>query len=281
MFPGTRFNTRIATLFTLAFLFLFISVPGTKEGAEIIYEAERGNDHLPVLTLRYPDLSIDEAYDIQTEYVRLKLGGDKIAGYKAGLTSKAAQEKFGVDAPVSGLLFSSGAHESPAIIDGSKFRGLVIETEIGFVIGEPITEKVPDAARLKEHIVAVLPVIELPETGFVDMKKIKAQDIIAANLGSAAFITGVQQPLAGADPDGITVKLVSGGETLNQGKGADALGGQWEALLWLVNSVVERGWKIGKGDILITGALGQVVPAKPGRYEAEFGELGRVSFEIK
>jgi 2-keto-4-pentenoate hydratase len=276
-----RINTRIAALFALAFLFVFVSASDTKEGAEIILEAERENESIPPLTQQYPLLSIEEAYDIQAEYVRLKLRGDEIAGYKAGLTSKAAQEKFGVSTSVSGVLFSSGTHWSPAVIEGSKFRGLMIETEIGFVVGKPIKEKVPDAARLGEHIVAVLPVIELPETGFADMKKIKAQDIIAANVGSAAFIAGSQKPLAGAGLDGITVKLISGGETLNQGKGSDALGGQREALLWLVNSAVEHGWKIEKGDILITGALGKVVPAKPGRYEAQYGEFGNISFEIK
>jgi 2-keto-4-pentenoate hydratase len=276
-----RTNTRLAALLALAFLFVFISASDSKEGAVLILEAERGNKPLPVLTQNYPELSIEEAYDVQAEYVRLKLGGDEIAGYKAGLTSKAAQEKFGVNNPVSGVLFSSGTHESPTVIEGSKFRGLMIETEIGFVVGKPIKEKIPDAASLREHIVAVLPVVELPETGFADMKKIKAQDIIAANVGSAAFITGAQKPLAGADLDGITVKLVSGGEALNHGKGSDALGGQWEALLWLVNSVVEHGWAIDKGSILLTGSLGKVVPANPGRYEARFGELGNVSFEIR
>ena len=281
MFPGMRIHRRHHTLFALVILFIFISASDTNEGAVIILEAERGNKPLPVLTQKYPELSIEAAYDVQAEYVRFKLGGDKIAGYKAGLTSKAAQEKFGVDTPVSGVLFSSGMHGSDAVIVTSKFRGLMIETEIGFVVGKPIKEKIPDVARLKVHIAAVLPVIELPETGFADMKKIKAEDIVAANVGSAVFITGARRPLDDAGPDGITVKLTSSGETLNQGKGSDALGGQWEALLWLVNSAIENDWQIEEGNILITGALGKVVPAKPGRYEAQFGELGNVSFEIK
>jgi 2-keto-4-pentenoate hydratase len=276
-----RIHRRHHTLFALVILFIFISASDTNEGAVIILEAERGNKPLPVLTQKYPELSIEAAYDVQAEYVRFKLGGDKIAGYKAGLTSKAAQERFGVDTPVSGVLFSSGMHGSDAVIVASKFRVLMIETEIGFVVGKPIKEKIPDVARLKEHIVAVLPVIELPETGFADMKKIKAEDIIAANVGSAVFITGARRPLDIAGPDGITVKLVSGGEALSHGKGSDTLGGQWEALLWLVNSAIENDWQIEEGNILITGALGKVVPAKPGRYEAQFGELGNVSFEIR
>jgi len=157
----------------------------------------------------------------------------------------------------------------------------MIETEIGYVVGKPIVEKIADTARLMEHIGAILPVVEIPETGFADMKKLKAEDIVAANVGSAVFITGSQKPLAGADLNGMTVKLVSGGETLNQGKGSDAMGGQWEALLWLVNSVVEHGRTIDSGSILITGSLGKVVTASPGRYEAQYSGLGDITFEIK
>lgn len=265
----------------LALLFLFITAAGTKKEAEIIFEAEREKEPIPLLTLANPELTLEQAYQIQTEYVRLKLGNDKIAGYKAGLTSRGAQVKFGVSTPVSGVLFSSGMYMNSPSVDGSKLRSPVIETEIGFVVGKPIEEKITDTGRLMDHISAVMPVIEIPETGFGALEKLKAEDIVAANVGSAAFIAGAQKPLANDDLDGLTVELISGGEILYQGRGSDAMGGQREALLWLVNSVLDNGWKIEKGNILITGALGKVVPANPGRYEARYGRLGNISFEIK
>lgn len=265
----------------LALLFLFITAAGTKKEAEIIFEAEREKEPIPLLTLANPELTLEQAYQIQTEYVRLKLGNDKIAGYKAGLTSRGAQEKSGVSTPVSGVLFSSGMYMNSTSVDGSKLRSPVIETEIGFVVGKPIEEKITDTGRLMDHISAVMPVIEIPETGFGALEKLKAEDIVAANVGSAAFIAGAQKPLANDDLDGLTVELISGGEILYQGRGSDAMGGQREALLWLVNSVLDNGWKIEKGNILITGVLGKVVPANPGRYEARYGRLGNISFEIK
>jgi len=276
-----RINNRLTGLAAFAFLFLFISASVAKKEAEIIFEAEREKEPIPLLTLANPGLTLEQAYEIQTEYVRLKLGNDKAAGYKAGLTSRGAQEKFGVSTPVSGVLFSSGMYMNSPSIDGSKLRSPVIETEIGFVVGKPIEEKLTDPGLLMDHISAVMPVVEVPETGFADMKKLKAEDIVAANVGSAAFIASAEKPLANDDPDGLTVELVSDGETLYQGRGSDAMGGQREALLWLVNSVIGNGWKIEKGNILITGALGKVVPANPGRYEARYGGLGNISFEIK
>jgi 2-keto-4-pentenoate hydratase len=69
-------------------------------------------------------------------------------------------------------------------------------------------------------------------------------------------------------------------EVVNQGKGTDALAGQWKAALWLVNTMVKQGWKIEPGHIIITGALGRMVPGKPGNYIADYGNLGTITFEI-
>src|SRR6478672_10863139 len=55
----------------------------------------------------YPDVPNDtdtaSAYAIQAAVVR-DVYGTKIAGYKAGLTSPATQQRFGVDRPVLGVL---------------------------------------------------------------------------------------------------------------------------------------------------------------------------------
>lgn len=258
-----------------------ITSADVKREAIIILEAERDNEPIPLITKLSPGLTLDRANEIQSEYVNLKSGGDKSCGYKAGLTSKGVQERFGVSTPVSGVLFSSGKFVSPASIEGSKYRSPVIETEIGFVIGKTIKSKITDTGRLIDHIGAVMPVVEIPETGFADMKGLTAEDIVAANVGSSLFITGAQLPIDGTNLDNVTVSLISGRETLSEGRGSDSMGGQMEALLWLVNSVIDKGYKIEQGSILITGALGKVVPAAPGRYEARYAGFGSIKFEVK
>ncbi|HVY55084.1 MAG TPA: hypothetical protein VHC46_04945 [Thermodesulfobacteriota bacterium] len=273
-------NVLYASL-AIVLLFVYSAASASDREAEIIFEAERGNEPIPLLTEKYPDLTLDRAYKIQTDYVELKLVGDKVAGDRAGLTSKAVREKFGVSTSVSGVLFSSGKRASPASIDDSKYRRPVIETEIGYVVSKPISVKIPDKARLMEHIGAVMPVVEIPETGFADIQKLKAEDIVAANVGSAVFITGDEKPAATAGLDKIAVVLASGEETLSRGEGSDVTGGQLQALLGLVNSVIENGYVIERGSLLITGALGKVVPAAPGRYEARYAGLGDITFEIK
>jgi len=54
-----------------------------------------------------------------------------------------------------------------------------------------------------------------------------------------------------------------------------------ELTLRLINTIVQQGWKIEHGQIIITGALPKAIPGKPGKYVADFEKLGKTSFEIK
>ena len=113
------------------------------------------------------------------------------------------------------------------------------------------------------------------------MQALKGVDIIAANVGAVAFIIGQKQNIANLDLDTLEVTLKKDGETINRGKGADALDSQWKAALWLVNRVVNQGWKIEPGHIIITGALGRMVPGTPGNYTAHWEDLGTLGFTIR
>lgn len=126
-----------------------------------------------------------------------------------------------------------------------------------------------------------MPAIELPESGLWDMKLVKGVDLIAANVGAAKFIVGTLRSHQGVNLNEVNVTLFYNGQALYQGKGVEALGDQWKAALWMVNSVLEQGYKVEAGHILITGALGKMVPGKPGQYVADYGDFGKISFDVK
>ena len=208
-----------------------------------------------------------------------RLAQDQIAGFKAGFCSEAAQKSFGLNAPAAGVLFASGKKMGFPLIERSAFKNLLVETEIGFLMGKSIAQPLKDISELYGNIQAVMPVMELPDAGFAE--KARGVDIIAANVASAKFIAGKEREFKGLDLNNIFVTLSLEGQEVNKGKGADAMGDQWKALLWLINTMVEQGWKIEPGQILITGALPKAVPGKPGKYVADFGKLGKISFEVK
>src|SRR5574341_927767 len=249
--------------------------------ADILIEAQRENHPIPVLSNQYPELDVETAYRVQKAYIKRRLAEDQIAGFKAGLTSAEIQKRFGVTFPVSGVLFASGKKLNSPIIDKSMFKVPTIETEIGFLVGRPRTHSLKNVSELYETIQAVLPVVELPDLGFTGLKKVKVADIIASNVSSSQFIVGDQKDAKGLDLNNITATLSLNGQIVNQGKGKDALGDQWNTALWLVDAITKQGWTIEPGYILITGVLGKMIDGRKGKYIADFGSLGKILFEIK
>lgn len=273
---------------TILYLFfvMFVSVGLIGVGkfnqyADQLLEAEKDSKSIPVISIIFTNLDMNSAYNIQKDYIIKKSKNDKIAGFKAGLTSRKTQEKFNIHSPVSGVLFSSGKQDSPYLIDSSKFQQLMIDTELGYIFGKPITSKLNNVSELKEYIKAVMPVIELPDFGFGDANKLKTIDIVAANASSRFFILGKPIELDKINPDNVKVVLNLNVEIANQGRGSDLKDGQWNTLLWLVNNVIDQGWEIEPGQVLITGALGNIVKAKKGQYIATFSGLGQISFKIQ
>ncbi|MBN1672273.1 MAG: fumarylacetoacetate hydrolase family protein [Kiritimatiellae bacterium] len=234
---------------------------------------------IPVLSMG-ANLDMDTAYEVQKAYVYERITRDPIAGFKAGLTSKATQRKFGFTAPVSGVLFDSGANGDGPQINRSAFRALMIEVEIGLVVGSPIQKEVRSLAELRKCIRGVVPAIELPDLGFEDIKKVRAADIIAANVSACEFILGNERPLGDLDLNRVVASLMTGRVLMSRGQGSDAMGDQWTAAFWLVNQTIKHGWELKPGQVLLTGSLGKAVAGKPGRYEAQWSGLGKITFEI-
>jgi 2-keto-4-pentenoate hydratase len=265
--------------FVLGLVMIIPVAQAELELADILMKAHEANEKIPVVSAHNPNLDVKSAYLVQKTYVEQRLSRDQIAGFKGGLGSKAAQKRFGLNAPAAGVLFASGKNTGSPIIEKSAFKTLLVETEIGFVVAKPIIQPLKDAAELYAYIQTVMPVIELPDAGFAG--KIRGVDLIAANVASASFIAGKEREFRGLDLNSIFVTLTLDGEVVNIGRGTDAIGDQWKAALWLINTILEQGWKIEPGQILITGALPKAIPGKPGKYVADFERLGEISFEIK
>ena len=218
----------------------------------------------------------NSAYKVQAEFVKLVSQSDPIAGYKAGLTSTAGQKKFSVSQALSGVLFSSGNIENPMEIRMRDAGKLMIETEIGFILAAPISKPLESIEALQAKVESVVGVIEFPDIGFAEPAKISGLDLISANVASHQYLIG--EPIALSQIkalDSIKAQLLFQNEVAINGQASDALGSQWQALLWLVNQIVNQGYQLSSGELLITGALGKMIPAKPGDYQANFEPIGQ------
>lgn len=227
------------------------------------------------VTAVHPQLTLDEAYALQHAFVNAC--GATICGYKAALTSSAAQRSMGIDFPIVGALFASGDFTHTGAISAS--MPLLLEVEIGFTtaraISQPVTpDDVLDAMSEPMAMVEIAaPNLTPPTQGL---------DLVATNAASYGFLIGAVDAIGAPedDLDSTVATLYRQDERVLSGRVGDVLGGQRNALAWLINEVLARGYRIDAGQLLMTGSIGGMCPASPGRFHAEWGNLARLTFDI-
>ena len=232
----------------------------------------------------YPDvdnaLPIDTAYAMQRAVIAELFKQSPVAGFKAGLTDAAGRQRFAAAAPISGALFASGRLGSRATVQLDADDQLMIELEVGYVLGRAVTKALAPSDDPFEYVAEINAVVELPNLNFVAQPALV--DVIASNVSAQQFIVGARQPLLSAlILDDLRVRLARDDVQIAEGVGRTAQGGQRAALRWLINSRLAQGDTLAAGQLLITGALAGMVPAQPGHYRAVFGALGIVEFTMK
>lgn len=222
------------------------------------------------------DINHAEAYRIQSEFNQQN--PDTILGYKAGLTTPASQARFGVDSPVSGVLFGQPLNSGT---DLPLPVGLFIELEIGFELARDINQALSDDESLTPYISSTFAAIELPRLRFPDISQLTGSDLIASNVGSYRMIRGPEltyQQVANLAE--LQARLYLDGELMDSGQGSAVMGSPLEALRWLINQQIAQGYSLKAGQVLITGALGNMTPGKAGNWTAEFGQGQVITFRL-
>lgn len=238
-----------------------------------------GNDW-PLPSAAIPDLSAAGAYEIQRAFVARRLRNDSIAGFKAGATAPPAQQAFGLAEPFCAILLASGSRPNGATVAAGDFRKLVLETELCFRLAAPIHAPIDDPDALHDYVDGCAPAIELADIGGYGEASFTGNDLIAGNGASAAYMLGAPIDWRSMGLDSAPVTFTHNDQVLHEAVTGELMGGQWQALRWLVNAIVERGYPIQAGHLFLTGSLGRPQPARPGRYLADYGELGRIGFEV-
>lgn len=235
----------------------------------------------PCLSQQQPGATLTDAYAAQQVHNQLREASEPIAGFKAGLTSAALQQRFQSDGAVFGVLFRYGERTPNVGIALRDFRNAKLETEIGFLVTETITAPLADVAALRRHFGYVVPVIEVPDVSFVAGCTANAVDLVAANVAAWRHIRG--KPVVWADLPALStirVQLQRDGTLIASGE-ANAVQPSVEAsLLQLVNTALAQGYAIEPGQLFITGALSGLIDAAPGEHVADFGALGLIRFPV-
>lgn len=255
-----------------------MSSDAVRETADLLAEAERSGRPVPPVRDRFAAGDIAAAYAVQRVNVERRLaGGRRVVGRKIGLTSPAVQAQLGVDQPDFGALLSDMAVPDGGTVPAGKLLQPKIEAEVALVLGTDLDVAEPNVADVIRATAFALPALEIVDSRIAGWD-ITITDTVADNASSALFVLGgVPVPLTSVDLRGVTMTMLRGDEKVSAGTGADCLDGPLNAAVWLAGALAEMGDPLKAGDVILTGALGPMVPVTPGdRFEARISGLGSV-----
>lgn len=224
---------------------------------------------------------IASAYAVQDELTRRRSSrGAQIVGRKIGLTSPAVQAQLGVDQPDFGVLFDDMAYAEGTTVPMSLLLQPKVEAEIAFLLGKDLDGPLDiDTVRAAvDHAVAALEIVDSRVASW----DITIVDTVADNGSSALYVLGTETAsLDSFVPKDVEMSMTVDGAVASKGNGAACLGDPLEALLWLAQTAQEYGSPLRAGQVVLSGALGPMVPVTPGNtVRAEITGLGSVSINF-
>ncbi|MEV6347149.1 fumarylacetoacetate hydrolase family protein [Actinoplanes sp. NPDC051851] len=251
--------------------------------ARSLYEARATRQPIAPLTDAEPGLGPLDGYAIQRELLSLlQADGERVSGYKAGLTSEPMQAMFGLDSPDYGPVLASTVHRSGSALSLKAFTAPRVEAEIACRLGADLTGPGITVQQARRSITEVYASIEIVDSRIRDWR-IRLADTIADLASAGAVVIGdLPVPAAGLDLPGIAMHLRRGDEWIAAGKGSAALGDPAAVVAWLANTLGALGVTLEAGHLVMTGALHAAVPMSAGdEFVAEFDVLGSVGMRVE
>ncbi|RUM22916.1 2-oxo-hepta-3-ene-1,7-dioic acid hydratase [Rhizobium vallis] len=255
------------------------------QAAESLDTAEKTRAQTGLLSLKHPDMTMDDAYAVQAAWVRSKIeAGRRVIGWKIGLTSKAMQYALNIDTPDSGVLFDDMLFEDGATIPADRFIQPRIEAEIAFVMKAPLRGPGVTTFDVLNATDYITPALEILDTRIlrVDPETKKARtivDTISDNAANAGIVLGGRT----MRPDAVDMRWMGAivsrnAEVEETGLGAGVLNQPARGVAWLANRLAAYGDGIEAGQIVLAGSFIRPVEARHGdTIVADFGPYGTVS----
>ncbi len=207
------------------------------------------------------DATLEEALCSQQKLIeRLRLSKGGPVGHKAGLTSTPAQERFGVEEPVRGVLLEKMLLEDGARVPAGFGARPLFEADLLLVVGDEAINEAETREEALSHISAVRPFLELPDLAVASGEPITGVTLTAGNVGARLGVMGAEVPMSDgmlAALETMTVRVTAAdGEVLSEAPGSSVLGHPVESLLWLLS----QGVTLERGDLVSVGSIGPLLP---------------------
>lgn len=253
--------------------------------AQRLNQAEKSREQIRQISLDHPEMTIEDAYAIQKEWVGLKISeGRVLKGHKIGLTSKAMQASSQIDEPDYGALLDDMFFDDGCDIPTDRFIVPRIEVELAFVLAKPLRGPnctIFDVYNATDYVIPALELIDArchntdPETN----RPRKVFDTISDNAANGAVILG-GRPIKPRDLDmrWISALLYRNGVIEESGVAAAVLNHPANGVAWLANKLAPHNVELEPGQIILGGSFTRPVAARKGDvFHVDYGVMGSIS----
>jgi 2-oxo-hept-3-ene-1,7-dioate hydratase len=251
-------------------------------------EARMTRVQLRHFSTQFPQMTIEDGYAIQQEWVRLEVAAGRVVkGWKIGLTSRAMQQASQITEPDYAPLMDDMFFQSGSKIPVDRFIAPRVEVELAFVLRKPLrgpnvtTEEVLAATS---YVMPALEIIDARIEQFDRETKAprKVFDTIADFAANAGIVTGGRQvPPSSVDLRWVGAILFKNDVVEETGLAAGVLNHPANGVAWLANRIAPHGEYLDVGDVVLGGSFTRPTLATKGDViNADYGPLGRITFQF-
>jgi 2-oxo-hept-3-ene-1,7-dioate hydratase len=247
--------------------------------ADELAAAERERVMMPLLTARYPDMTVDDSYAVQNEWRRRRLvAGRRLVGRKIGLTSKVMQAATGITEPDYGAIFDDMVFDNGAVIEHGRFSNVRIEVELAFVLGSPVdgpNATIFDVLRATDYVVPALEIL----SSRIEMAGRTIVDTISDNAAMGGLVYGGNPTRVGDVDLRWVAALLYRNETIEEsGVAAAVLNHPATGVAWLANKLAQHGDRLEAGEVVLAGSFTRPMWVHQGdTVLADYGPMGTIS----
>ena len=216
------------------------------------------------LTLTHPNLTLDEAYQIQDIGISKRFSrGEKQVGFKMGLTSDAKRRQMNLDSPIYGVLTDAMQVQDRGVFSLEKSIHPKIEPEIAFLIGRDVRAPLSreEAIQVCSGVCAAM---EILDSRFLNFKYFSLPDVVADNCSSAYFVLSEEVlPISQVDLADLEMVMEANGVVAQKASSSAISGHPLQSLIQLSEMLSARGLILPAGSIVLAGAATQAIPLEP------------------
>ncbi len=256
------------------------------QSAKFFYNQRINNKRINKLPNNLNIKNLDDAYRIQDElkYIYLSMKDNYLLGKKIGCTNKWAQKQINVNEPFYGNLFYKYHAISGCKLFSNNFSKPYLEPEFSFRIKEDINiSKAPFNFNEMTNLVSkVMGSIEIVDFRFnKQLKDIGICNLIASNGASEYWIKSKKEfDINEIKLSNHPVKVYINNKLIEEGNSSNVLQNPLNSLLWLINTLAEKGETLLKDNLISTGTCTLAIPLfKNSKIKVDFDNMGVIEFE--